>query len=154
MNAFRKIAMLLMLATVLVVGVIPALAETHICTVTFTEDEINQSYRVTNPARRILSNIVVDLQPGQAVISATVTLPRQSPVNVVATLTPYIENGRLFWTVTAVNQDGTAVSDDVLNQINTALTSSWQNYFRTTGTSGMVTNVEITDTEITITLTR
>jgi hypothetical protein len=149
----RNFALVLTLVTVLAVGVIPALAQTETCILTWTEDEINQSYRVTNPARRSVSSVVVDLQPGQVVISATITLPRQQPVATITTLTPYIENGRLFWTVSAVTGDGVSVSDELLAQINAAITASWQNYVRTTGRTGVITAVDITDTEISLTLT-
>lgn len=149
----RKFALLFTLVAVLVVGVLPAVAQTSTCIITWTEDEINQSYRVTNPARRSVSNMSVDLQPGQVVISATITLPRHQPVAVITTMTPYIENGRLFWTVSAVASDGSAISDELLGQINTTITSSWQNYIRTTGYSGAVTAIDITDTDLTVTLT-
>jgi hypothetical protein len=149
----RNFALVLTLVTVLAVGVIPALAQTENCILTWTEDEINQSYRVTNPARRSVSSVVVDLRPGQVVISATITLPRQQPVATITTLTPYIENGRLFWTVSAVTGDGVSVSDELLTQINAAITASWQNYVRTTGRTGVITAVDITDTEISLTLT-
>ncbi len=149
MNTLRKFALILTL--IAVVGVVPALAQES-RTTTISEDQINESYRVTNPYRRSVSDLSVDLQPEQAVVSATITLRRQNPLDVVVTYTPYIENSRLFWTVEAVTSDGEAVSEQLLSQINAAISSSWRNYFRSTGKPGHVSAIEISDTELVITL--
>ena len=46
-------------------------AEPAQATVTLTETQINSSFRVTNPVYRRVTNLHVDLHPGQAVVSAT-----------------------------------------------------------------------------------
>jgi len=68
----RKSLVILCVVGLLGVLAIPALAAT-ITTKTVTEDQINNSYCATNPWRRSVTNVSVDLQPGQAVIYSTHT---------------------------------------------------------------------------------
>ncbi|MBI5669957.1 MAG: LmeA family phospholipid-binding protein [Chloroflexi bacterium] len=152
MNTYRKIVITITLLALLALAVVPAFAQS--ATVTWTEEDINSSYRVTNPARRSVTNVSVDLQPEQVVVNATVTLRGKTPVDVVTTLTPSISNGRIFWTVTAVTKDGQPVSQDILNQINASITSSWRHYVKEHGRPGRVTAIEITDDTVTITYSR
>lgn len=150
MTTFRKIAVLLSLIAVFALAVVPAFAQ-ETRTVTVTEEQANEAYWVTNPPRRSVSNIDVDYQPDQVVVTADVTLRRQPTVAVVATLTPSISNGRVYWTVSAVDANGSPVSDTLLAQINAVITSSWRNYIRENAKTGHVTAVEITDSDFIIT---
>lgn len=152
MNAFRKTVVTVTLLALLALAVVPVFAQSA-ASVTWTEEDINNSYRVTNPARRSVTNVSVDLQPGQVVVNATVTLRGKTPVDVVTTLTPSVSNGRIFWTVTAVTKDGQPVSQAILNQINASITSSWRSYVKEHGRPGRVTAIEITD-DVTITYSR
>lgn len=148
----RKLSITFILLTVLAAAVVPAFAQDHTRTYTKTEAQINQSYAVTNPWRRTLSNVSVDLQDGQAVISATYTRRRTESIPVSSTIVPSLENGRIYWTVTTASANGTPVSDTLLAQINAQITSSWVNYWKRNAPVGHVTDVQITEDSISVTV--
>jgi hypothetical protein len=114
-----------------------------------TEAQINESYRVTNPARRAISNVVVDLQPGQVVISSTHTYPNTT-YDVVSVWTPTISNGRITWQASSITANGQPASQELIDQVNTSILTSWRNYWRNQ-TTGRVQSIVISDTDITIT---
>jgi hypothetical protein len=149
MNITRKLLLVLVLIAACAALVTPAFAQES-KSVTVTEEDINAAYRVTNPPRRTFTNVVVDLQVGQVVVNATFTVRGKDPVDVSGTLVPSVSNGRLFWTATAASADGVAVSDDLLRQINSSISSAWRNYIRQTGISGRVTAIDITEDSLTI----
>ncbi len=154
MNVFRRIFIILTVVVALAGLAVPTFAQdtTATRTVTVTEEQINASYWVTNPVRRSLSNVHVDLQPGQVVVSATFTYRRGNTFEGEAVLVPSVENGRVYWTVISATQDGEPVSDDLLNQINASISSAWRNYIRRHAPAGRVTAVDITEDSITFTL--
>jgi hypothetical protein len=117
-----------------------------------SEAQINASYWVANPPARGVTNRSVDLQPGKVVVSETWTRRADTPKQVVAVLTPRVENGRVFWSVASATIDGGAASDELLAQINSRINSSWRNYARKQSGPGRVTAVEISDDTITYTL--
>lgn len=117
------------------------------------EETINDSYRVSNPWRRSATDLSVDLQPDQVVISATLRFRGGVTHATETTLLPAITNGRVTWTVDAALIDGDPVSDELLAQINDSITSSWANYVKTHGPAGRVTDVEIGGDALTITYT-
>jgi len=154
MNTLRKIVLVLTFAVIMIAAAVPAFAQNAVTTsVTLTEDQINEAYRVSNSPRRSVSDVVVDLQPSQVVVSATVTLPRQSPVTTVTVLVPSLTNGRLTWTVDSITANGQPASGDLVTQVNAAIASSWRSYFRRQLPAGRLTGVTITDNDVTITLT-
>lgn len=117
---------------------------------TFTETQINDSFRVNNPIRARISNVSVDLQPSQVQISATHT-SRRSTTDTVTTMIPSIENGRVYWTVTAITTgDGEPTSEELIEQVNNRIASSWRNYIRGQ-VDGTLESVTITETDITFT---
>jgi hypothetical protein len=118
--------------------------------ITVTETQINDSYRVTNPFRVRISNVSVDLQVNQVVISSTHTTRRQS-YDVVTTLTPNVSNGRLTWTVASVTANGQPASQEIVAQVNTSIATSWLNFWRSQAGTGQIQSVSITDNDITIT---
>jgi hypothetical protein len=126
--------------------VLPTLAADK--TVSLTETQINDSYRVTNPRNRKITEVHVDLQPGQAVITATFTAPNTKPIPVSVTLVPSLSNGRVYWTVSAATANGQAASSDLLAQINASISSSWRNYWKGKVT-GKVTAFTISDDSVT-----
>src|SRR5262249_2724841 len=63
------------------------------------------------------------------------------------------ENGRVYWTASAVTANGNPVSADLLKQINDHMNSSWVRYFRQHRISGHVTQIDISDDAITLTVT-
>ncbi len=149
----RKSLLVLTLIAALAVLVAPAFAQetTSGRSLTLTETRINENFRVQNPVRARVSNRSVDLQPGQVVVTATWAFRSHEPVQVISTLVPRIDNGRLYWSVSSVTADGSAISDDLLNQINTSIATSWRNYLRGLLGTGRVASIDITDTEMVIT---
>lgn len=152
MNTFRKLTLVLSLVIMSALMVAPTFAAANTKTITKTEDQVNSSYWVTNPAWRAVTDRYVDLQPGQVVVMETITRRGKDSVAVVVTYTPSIENGRLLWTVVSVTQDGQAVAQELVDQVNNHRSNSWRNYWKRNGAAGKVQSVEITDTDITITV--
>ena len=120
-------------------------------TVTVTEAQVNAAYVVSNPARQSVSDVYVDLQPGQVAISATFTPRRGDAVATVTTLVPSLEDGRVYWTVGSVTVDGQPASADLVAQVNTAVAASWRRYFRETAATGRVTDFTLTDSAMSLT---
>lgn len=124
-------------------------------TLTFTEAEINESYWVTNPANRHLSNVYVDLQAsndGQVTISAVYSWrpvgggTRSADVALV--IKPRLVNGRLVWDVVSITADGQPASNDIVRQVNAQLTASWRRYMIDHLPAGRLTGVTISDDDI------
>ncbi|MBK8022751.1 MAG: hypothetical protein IPK19_15290 [Chloroflexi bacterium] len=126
-------------------------------TLSFTEDQVNNTFWVTNPRNRHLSDVFVDLQPGQVTISATYTKrlnrtgTQTEEHSLSVTLVPSVVNGRVSWTVTAAMGDGQPASGDLLAQINAHLAASWRRWISSTRPAGRITGVTITDDAITYT---
>ncbi len=150
MKLTRKLMIVLVMLATMAVMAFPAFAQNGTRTKTVTEDTINSSYRVSNPYRSRVSNLAVDLQSGQAVISSTHNY-RNASYDVVTTITPTVSNGRVTWSVLSATTNGEPVSADLLAQINASITSSWRNYIKSQAGTGRVTSVVITDTDITYT---
>ncbi len=151
MSIVRTILLGCMLVVIMGALAVPAFAQDN--SRTLTEEQINSAYRVTNPTRRSVTNVHVDLQPGQVVISATLTYRRGNPIEAVAVLVPNVSNGRLYWTVTSATGNGQPASAELLAQINTSIMTSWRNYIRQQAPTGRVTGIEISDTDLTVTFT-
>lgn len=143
----RKLSLIALLVLILGAMAFPTLAAEKTVTVTVSESDINSSYRVTNPLNRKLTDVHVDLQAGQAVISATYTAPRTSAIALSVTLVPSVSNGRVLWTVSAATANGQPASAELLTQINTSITSSWRNYWKNKN-MGKVTSVTITEDSV------
>jgi hypothetical protein len=153
----RRFALLVLLVISILVLPLAVSAQAPTRTVTITEDEINDSFRVTNPARVRVSNVAVDLQTDQVSISYnyTVRAPRgaaTSTYSVNTIYTPTITDGRLYWSVSSVTVNGQAASDDLVRQINASIETSWRNYIRRQHGTGHVTSISISETEIVITI--
>ncbi len=125
-------------------------------TVTFSESEINQTFWVTNPANRHLSDVYVDLQAengGQVTISAFYTWRARSggtnSANVAVVLASVVSNGRLAWNVVAITADGKPASQDIVTQVNTHLSATWRRWVGNHVRPGRLTDVSITDDDIT-----
>ncbi|KXK24429.1 MAG: hypothetical protein UZ15_CFX003000249 [Chloroflexi bacterium OLB15] len=125
---------------------------------TITEERINDSFIVTNPPARNVSNISVDLQAGQVILNFDWTSRRPrgqgaTTVSISSVWTPSIENGRLFWVLQSATLNGEQASADLLRQINMQVSNAWRNYIRRQMGAGHVTNVTITENDITISWT-
>jgi hypothetical protein len=153
MNTIRKIALSLGILVLLAALAIPTLAADVTKTVTVTETQINASYWVTNPAWRAVSDRSVDLQAGQVVVSETITPRKGDSVAVAITYTASVTNGRIVWAAAAATSNGDPVSQELLDQINAHMTSSWVHYWKTHRQSGHVTAIDISEDAITVTLT-
>ena len=152
MNTMRKTFIVVGLFALLAVMAVPTLAAvTKI--VTLTETQINESYWVTNPSWRAVSDRSVDLQAGQVVVSETITPRYGNPISVSATYTAAVSNGRIIWTATARSSNGDPVSDELLAQINANMSSSWARFVKETKQVGRVTAIDISEDAITVTLT-
>lgn len=150
MKLTRKMIIMLVMIGALAAMALPALAQSGTRSKTITEDTINSSYRVSNPYRSRVSNLSVDLQAEQVVISSTHNF-RNASYDTVTTMTPTISNGRVTWTVLSATSNGEPVSADLLAQINASIASSWRTFIKNQAGTGRITNVVITDTDITYT---
>lgn len=146
---FSVIALVILLAATFAV---PAFAQTSI-TKTWTESQVNSSYRITHNSYRV-SNKSVDLQTGQVLLSATVT-PRNggTSYNLGVTMVPSISNGRVTWSVTSVTNNGAAASGNAITIANNVIAATYRNWFKGQFT-GRATSISITDTEMNIIYTR
>jgi len=144
----RKVSLIALFSLILAAMAFPTFAKEKVVTVTLTESDINSSYRVTNPARRSITNVNVDLQPNQVTITATFTAPKTQPIPVSVTLEPTVSNGRVTWTVLSATANSKPASGDLLAQINASISASWRNYWKGKH-PGYVTSLTISDDEIT-----
>lgn len=153
MNTIRKIALSVGILVLLAALAVPTFAADVTKTVTVTETQINDSYWVTNPLWRAVSDRSVDLQAGQVVVSETITPRKGDPVAVTATYTASVTNGRIVWAASAVTRNGDPVSQELLDQINAHMSSSWVHYWKTHRQSGHVTAIDIGEDTISVTFT-
>lgn len=115
--------------------------------VTYTESELNEAYRVTNPRRATISDTYVDLQPGQVSISATYTPRRGDAIETVTVLVPEITDGTLTWVVVSVTADGQTLDDP--SAVNDLIANSWIAYWRGRFSRERMQSVVITDDTLT-----
>jgi hypothetical protein len=110
-----------------------AQAQATTATVSFTEAELNAAYRVVNPRRQKISNVFVDIQEGQVVVTSTVTpeTGNRSPVRLAVTYVPKLVQTslrtRLEWDVTQVTVDGTPTSGSTYASIRNAYSTALRN---------------------------
>ncbi|MCB9450883.1 MAG: hypothetical protein H6672_05555 [Anaerolineaceae bacterium] len=107
----------------------------------YTEAKINQLPWVVNPTGQDITNIMVDLQPGQGVIHAVTQSSNQNAANLTFYLTPVVVNGHVQWTTTAAVDTG--VSPEM--QAARTFAGAWDAFFSAwTSTSNMI-DATITD---------
>lgn len=147
MKSLRTLAFVIVLLALLIPAALPAFAAR---TITITEDQINNSFRVNNPVGRRISNVHVDLQPNQAVITASWT-NRNTTYAIAATYVPRVSSGRVYWTVTSMTANGQPASADLITQVNNSISASWYNFVRQQAGAGRFTAITISDTAITLT---
>lgn len=135
-----------------VLNVAPASAATA-RTATITEAQANQLYIVTNPYNRAITSRAVDFQIGQVVVSTNFEYRAGKTANTVTVIVPVVSNGRLSWRVTSRSRNGEAVPQDVINQINTSISTSWRNWVKGKLPAGKITNVTISDVDMVIAYT-
>lgn len=150
----KKISFLVILVTVLAFPLSVLAAQN---TLTVTESQINGAYRVSNPARRTVSEVFVDLQDGQATITGTVTLRGKQPASVHVVVVPkLVTSGSrtlIDWTVTSFTVNGKAGSGEYIEARN-AFTSALRRAISSQlGRRYSVQSVVIADDTITVTYT-
>lgn len=121
-------------------------------TLVLNEQAINDTFRVTSSIR-FFDITFVDLQPGQVVISGEVTL-RGEAYALSMTVVPVVEDGRVTWEVTNISSDSTVATPEQMTQIDRAVEATWRQYVRMQTGSRIVTDVAITDADITFTFAR
>ncbi len=146
------------LALCAVVGAASAQPDAQECTAsgspvsaTFTEAQINSTFWVTNPVNRNVSDVYVDLMPGQVAINETYTYRTTSgtqSADVIVVLTPLVSNGRVQWTVVSITADGQPASDAIIAQVNTALMTSWRRWIADQAPVGHFSDVTISENDI------
>ncbi|MFN8377889.1 MAG: hypothetical protein U0452_04385 [Anaerolineae bacterium] len=157
MNRIRKSSLFVLFAlfALFTLSAVMVSAEPANATVTITEAQINNSFRVNNPAYRRVSNVQVNLVPGQAVVSATITIraPRgqtTTSFQTVSSWIPSIVNGHINWTMSSATANGTPASSQLVGQINAAIGASWRAYWRSQH-PGHATAITIDDNQVIIT---
>ncbi len=119
------LALLALIAIPLSASAAPVSQNTR--TVTITEQQINDALRVTNPRRTTISNVVVDLQEGQATITATITLRNSQPASAAVVVTPKLttigSRTLIEWDITSFTINGKSGSGEYTAARN-ALTSA------------------------------
>src|SRR5690348_13408691 len=66
-------------------------------TITITQEQINSSYRVTNPWDRQLTDVSVTVEQGQVSVAATVTKRGEAPVATLSIWQPVVRYGMINW---------------------------------------------------------
>jgi len=126
--------------------------EDGVVQVTLTEDQINSSYRVQNIRRVRITEMTIDLQPGQIVVLSTwETLRTDDSVQVETTIIPILSDGMLTFAIASVSVGATEADPALLEQINNALASSWRAFWRAQVNRGTVIGISITDDLLTYT---
>ncbi|GEM_PF-3239842 len=100
MKTFKLASVLAIIITILGLLALPLSAvnaATVTKTITITQDQINSSYRVTNPRNRKVSNVSVTIEDGQVSIAATITQRGQQPVDTVSVWKPVLLRGVVYW---------------------------------------------------------
>lgn len=119
---------------------------------TVTEAQINASYRITSPRNRAVTMRSVDLQPGKVVITSELSFPKGKKATLVVTIAPTVADGRVTWNLVSATRDGEPVSQDLFEQIQKRISSSWARYAKEKAGNGRVVSVSISDSEISWTL--
>ncbi len=128
-------------------------------TLTLTEAQLNSAYRVVSPRYRSVSNVAVDLQPGQVSLAATITFRNGQALTTVSVWTPTVSNGRITWTLVSLTANGQAVPQNLVSAVSNAARAVVQQTVQQalrTQVSGRytVTEIVITENDLTITATR
>ncbi|GAB4548939.1 MAG: hypothetical protein OHK0023_12650 [Anaerolineae bacterium] len=150
LRMFTLIAVVVLVATT-IMPVLSVQAQNTV-TITITETEIND-YILPARYRRWVSSWNVDLQPGQAVVTAQLIYARKT-YDTVSTWTPSVVNGRLEWTLVSGTSNGTPLTPEQVTLINNsarrALRDAVELYIRNKvrGTY-TITSVTVSDSEIT-----
>lgn len=153
----KTIARFTLFAALLAIFVPSAFAQTEAApsrTVELTEQQINDADLFDDRPRLNLSDVFVDLQPGQVTISGTISGERfGEDAEIIVILVPEVfESGGLMWQFISVTVDGAQATEEQIQAVNAIITNSWRNYIRSTYEAGRITDITITDDTLTLTL--
>lgn len=119
-------------------------------TLIIDEAAINAALVVSSPRDYRISNVVCDLQPGQAVLTANLNLADGQVIVERAVFVPGVVNGVIVWTVTEVTLDGVSLDAETIARFNETASGWWHTMFWAESSLYVVTNVTVTDDDITI----
>lgn len=141
--------------------VLPASAQGTSATISITEADLNAAYRVTNPSRTQVTNVYVDVQEGQVVITGDVRIQRGSnpTVSVAVTYVPkLVQSGsrtRLDWDISSIIVDGENYTGTAYGTVRNAYTTALRNAVNTkVARTFNVTNVTVGGDVISVTGSR
>jgi hypothetical protein len=154
MSRFFHVLSLIAIIAVLLAVPAPLQAQSRV-TYVITEQEIN-AYRLPLSVRRFVSAVSVDLQNGQAVVTAKVTTAGLT-LNTVSVWQPIIRNGRLSWQAISATVDGTPLSAAQLATLNNTARRAIEDAVRRYIDSRVrgrytVESISITESELTVTV--
>lgn len=121
----------------------------HLISLSYTEAKLNALDWVANPTGENVESIVVDLQPGQGVLTTTFAPAGQPPFDVALTLVPTVVNGRVQWQVSAQTLGGTM--DGTGSEIGSSFASQWRALFSNAYTTSQMVNAVFTEDSVTFT---
>ncbi|NDJ78805.1 MAG: hypothetical protein GYB65_21350 [Chloroflexi bacterium] len=115
-------------------------------TAEWTEAYINSTFGVTSSQ---YSDLYIDLQPGQVVMSANVT-GDSGTVPETITFVPVVENGVIRWVITSLTINGQPLDEATIDSLNDTALTSWTNIIWQSARY-TITSVTITDDTISAT---
>ena len=112
MKTFKLLSVLAVLVAIVLLAapLSTANAATVTKTFTITQDQINSSYRVTNPRNRKVSNVAVTVEDGQVSIAATITPRGQQAFDTVTVWKPILTGGLVYWKLDSATVGGQPAS--------------------------------------------
>lgn len=123
--------------------------EDSVVTYNVNEADINAALAQYLPEE--LTELSIDMQPGKIILNAAGVDATGNPYQAAITLVPILRNGNLTWRIESLIYNGFVVDTAQLGNATNATTAltSGINTNRRTGT---ITNLEITDTDLTFTV--
>ncbi len=156
-RVFKTVTICLALVALILTGVMPTFASPSpqtSSTYVLSEAQINASYRISNSRWLRVDSKAIDLQPGQSVLTATITPRNRASYEAEVIFVPRLQNNSVVWDVTSATANGRVATAEQLRQMNSILVSSYRRYLKTTHDRIQVRAVEVTETDIIYTYTR
>ncbi|NWF65701.1 MAG: hypothetical protein HXY38_15520 [Chloroflexi bacterium] len=114
----------------------------------FTEAQANDTINCLSVMSARVTNEIIDFQPGQVVIAATLVPRRGDTVAVVVTLIPETTTDAITWTLTELLIGGQPAPDAMIALVNDSLTARWSRYIRQQTPAGGAQSLQITDDQM------
>ncbi len=126
----------------------PEAVEDKVELVIFTEAQANDAIDRLSALSAQVTNEVIDFQPGQVVITATLVPRRGDTVEVTVTLTPEITPNAITWTLTELLIGGQSAPSAMVELVNDSITARWSRYIRQQTPAGGAQSLQITDDQM------